>query len=251
MRKIAKLVMILISVLGVVVFAADTPNKILSFNKIMTKTEQDRTGVSKLSAQEKAALEEWLTDFVISIAAQKSNVYLGIGQEHWVKETIDSGAFIRLEDNSLWEISPIDIINTILWLPIDNVIVIESTNPLYPYKLVGERDIAEAKLLTTTQSALRLGGHNGDIDFYNSTDESIGDGQPTRSVIESKIDGDFEGWEGETIVKLENGQIWQQSEYHYNYHYAFMPAVLIFKSGSGYKMWIKGIKKAVRVKRLK
>ena len=249
MRKIAKLVMILISVLGVVVFAADTPNKILSLNKIMTKTEQDRTGVSKLSAKEKAALEEWLTDFVIGIAAQKSNVYPGVGQEHWVKETVDSGAFIRLEDNSLWEISPIDTINTILWLPIDNIIVIESTNALYPYKLVGERDIAEAKLLTA--SALHLGGHNGDIDLYNSTGESIGDGQPTPSVIESKIDGDFEGWEGETIVKLENGQIWQQSEYHYHYHYAFMPEVLIFKSGSGYKMWVEGIEKAVRVKRLK
>ena len=123
MRQIAKLVMISILVLGVVVFAADTPNKILSLNKIMTKTEQDRTGISKLSANEKAALETWLTNFVIGIAARKSNIYLGVGQEHWVQETIDSGAFIRLEDNSLWEISPIDRINTILWLPIDNVIV--------------------------------------------------------------------------------------------------------------------------------
>jgi hypothetical protein len=28
------------------------------------------------------------------------------------------------------------------------------------------------------------------------------------SVIETKIDGDFEGWEGETVVKLMNGQVW-------------------------------------------
>ena len=73
----------------------------------------------------------------------------------------------------------------------------------------------------------------------------------TPSVIENRIDGDFEGWEGETIVKLENRQIWQQSEYHYHYHYAFMPEVLIFKSGSGYKMWVEGVEKAVRVERLK
>ena len=71
------------------------------------------------------------------------------------------------------------------------------------------------------------------------------------SVIESKVDGDFEGWEGETIIKLMNGQIWQQTEYHYHYHYAFMPEVLIFKSGSGHKMWVKGVKKAVSVERLK
>jgi len=28
------------------------------------------------------------------------------------------------------------------------------------------------------------------------------------------------GWDGETIVKLINGQIRQQTEYHYHYHYA-------------------------------
>ena len=33
---------------------------------------------------------------------------------------------------------------------------------------------------------------------------------PQGSVIESKIDGEFEGWEGDTIFKMMNGQIWQQ-----------------------------------------
>ncbi len=32
--------------------------------------------------------------------------------------------------------------------------------------------------------------------------------QATPNVIETQIDGDFEGWEGETIVKLMNGQVW-------------------------------------------
>ena len=73
----------------------------------------------------------------------------------------------------------------------------------------------------------------------------------TQSVIESQIDGNFEGWEGETIIKLVNGQIWQQSEYHYHYHYAFMPKVLIFKSGTGFKMKVDGVEKAVGVKQLK
>jgi len=41
--------------------------------------------------------------------------------------------------------------------------------------------------------------------------------------IESQIDGDFEGWEGDTIIKLMNGQIWQQTEYYYYYTYSFMP----------------------------
>ena len=70
-------------------------------------------------------------------------------------------------------------------------------------------------------------------------------------VIESKIDGEFKGWEGETVIKLLNGQIWQQSEYHYHYHYAYMPDVLIYISGGGYKMKVEGVEKAVGVRRLK
>jgi len=70
------------------------------------------------------------------------------------------------------------------------------------------------------------------------------------SVIESKINGDFEGWEGETIVKLINGQIWQQTEYYYHYHYAFMPNVLIFQSEGAWKMKVEGIDKPVRVQQL-
>ena len=71
------------------------------------------------------------------------------------------------------------------------------------------------------------------------------------AVIESKIDGDFEGWEGETIVKLMNGQIWQQSEYYYRYHYAFMPKVLIYWSSGEYKMRVDGIEKSVGVIQLR
>jgi hypothetical protein len=77
------------------------------------------------------------------------------------------------------------------------------------------------------------------------------DSPPSISVIESQIEGDFEGWEGETIVKLTNGQIWQQSEYYYYYRYAFMPKVLIFKSGGVYKMKVEGVEKPVGVTRLR
>jgi hypothetical protein len=73
----------------------------------------------------------------------------------------------------------------------------------------------------------------------------------SQSIIESQVNGDFEGWDGETILKLANGQIWQQSEYYYHYHYAFMPKVLIFKSDGGFKMKVEGVEKAVGVKRLK
>jgi hypothetical protein len=59
-------------------------------------------------------------------------------------------------------------------------------------------------------------------------------------VVESRIDGEYKGWEGETIYKLINGQIWQQASYTYRYKYKFSPKVLIFKSGSYYKMQVEG-----------
>ena len=70
-------------------------------------------------------------------------------------------------------------------------------------------------------------------------------------VVESQIDEDFEGFEGETIIKLVNGQIWQQSEYWYHYHYSFMPKVIIYKQGGTHKIKVDGIDKSVGVTRLR
>jgi hypothetical protein len=74
---------------------------------------------------------------------------------------------------------------------------------------------------------------------------------PTARAIETQIDGEFNGWDGETIDKLMNGQIWQQTEYHYEYYYAFMPNVLVYPATGGFKMKVEGTSQAVGVQRLK
>jgi hypothetical protein len=71
------------------------------------------------------------------------------------------------------------------------------------------------------------------------------------AVIETGIDGDFEGWDGDTVFKLENGQVWQQVSFDYEYHYAYRPKVLVYKSGSVYKMRVDGMHHEITVKRLK
>ena len=70
-------------------------------------------------------------------------------------------------------------------------------------------------------------------------------------VIESRIDGEFTGWDGNTIFKLVNGQIWQQTEYAYTYSYKYMPKVTIYRSSSGWKMKVDGMDREIRVRRLK
>ena len=70
-------------------------------------------------------------------------------------------------------------------------------------------------------------------------------------AIESVIDGEFEGWEDGKIIRLMNGQIWEQTEIYYWYYYAYMPRVIVFNSGYGWKMIVEGVDKAVGVQRLK
>jgi hypothetical protein len=53
------------------------------------------------------------------------------------------------------------------------------------------------------------------------------------SAVETHIAGDFNGWEGETLYKMDDGTIWRQANYHYHYHYAYHPSVIIFPSRSG------------------
>ena len=68
-------------------------------------------------------------------------------------------------------------------------------------------------------------------------------------VLESQIDGDFEGWEGETAYQLTNGQVWKQATYSYEYVYAYMPEVLIYRASGGHKIQVEGT--SIEVTRVK
>ena len=64
-------------------------------------------------------------------------------------------------------------------------------------------------------------------------------------VIESRIDGKFEGWKGNTKYKLTNGQVWQQSQYKYEYKYAYRPEVIVCNINGSYIMSVEGTHSAV------
>jgi hypothetical protein len=76
-------------------------------------------------------------------------------------------------------------------------------------------------------------------------------GATSPKVIETCIAGEFEGWEGETIFKLCNGEIWQQSEYAYMYQYAYRPEVVIYLTSTGYRMKVDDVSETIGVERLK
>jgi len=70
-------------------------------------------------------------------------------------------------------------------------------------------------------------------------------------VVNTYIQGDFEGWEGETVFVLDNGQIWQQSSYAYMYQYAYRPEVIIINISGSWKMKVEGVDEMIDVIRLK
>jgi hypothetical protein len=81
---------------------------------------------------------------------------------------------------------------------------------------------------------------------------SAGGRASTRSnaIIEARIDGEFSGWDGETIFKLDNGQIWQQTSYAYTYHYAYRPKIMLIHVNGHYEMQVEGVSSRIAVTRL-
>ena len=69
------------------------------------------------------------------------------------------------------------------------------------------------------------------------------------SSIKSVIVNDFSGWKGDTLFELQNGQIWKQAEYRYQYFYIYRPSVVIECSGYSGVMTVNG--RSVKVRRIK
>ncbi len=70
-------------------------------------------------------------------------------------------------------------------------------------------------------------------------------------IFETRIDGDFHGWSGNTLFALANGQVWQQCSNALVHHYARSPKVVIYRSGPSIKMKVEGIDHTILVKRIK
>ena len=75
-----------------------------------------------------------------------------------------------------------------------------------------------------------------------------------RSEIQSSIDGEFDGWagNGKTRFKLANGQVWQQVGTREFVHHAVNPTVVIKpKSLGSWRLYVEGMNRWVKVKRIK
>ena len=147
----------------------------------------------------------------------------------------NDGEVLRLADGSLWEVK-------------------------YEYEYMYE--YYPSVIICPSKGTLVVGGETLSVQLITAAPGAIpttvrnrpgvaASAVATADVVESRIDGEFSGWEGDTIFKLQNGQLWQQSSYAYKYRYSYRPKVLIYKSGSIYKMRVDGVDGEIAVRRLK
>lgn len=70
------------------------------------------------------------------------------------------------------------------------------------------------------------------------------------TVMQTRIEGSFSGFNGDAIFRLSNGQVWQQARYRYRYKYAYRPIVEIKRVGVGYLMDVPCMGEAIEVRRV-
>ena len=136
------------------------------------------------------------------------------------------GEIVKLDDGSFWRIENA---NENLYAYYPSVIICPALEKL----IIGEKTLDANSLASKA-----------------STEEKISEKDLPASIVASHVNGEFEGWNGKTIVKLTNGQVWQQNQYYYQKYYAYMPKVFIFISNGQHRMKVNGINKSVGVKLL-
>ena len=96
----------------------------------MAPDDQEKTGFSKLTKRERAALEQWVEEHYEKRAqplAQKK-----IHRRPYIEENLKGGRLIRLSDGTLWQIHPADTPIAHGWITPVEILIIPSDDKNYP-----------------------------------------------------------------------------------------------------------------------
>lgn len=63
-----------------------------------------------------------------------------VSSDHSIDTVLDDGNFVRLDDGTLWQISPVDAVTTSTWSGASEITIIKLDNSTYPYKLINTDD---------------------------------------------------------------------------------------------------------------
>ena len=71
------------------------------------------------------------------------------------------------------------------------------------------------------------------------------------AALPARIVGEFVGWDGKTLFKLDNGQVWRQSTSGVYRHKSTDPEITIERGAFGYKLRVVETKRSIAVRRIK
>lgn len=69
-------------------------------------------------------------------------------------------------------------------------------------------------------------------------------------IVEGPIVSDFSGFKQGAIFKFNNGQVWEQREAKYSYHYAHRPQATIIDGVDGFQLQVEGMDEPVHVRKV-
>ena len=118
------------------------------------------------------------------------------------------------------------------------------------YKAAGIDTLSPEQRAALNRFLIRFTAQDSEV--LRNTDEEVIKAAEEQAIV-SRISGDFKGWSGDTVFKLENGQIWQQRR-RGNYRHVGEPnpEIKISKNFLGfYRLEILENGKSVQVKRVR
>jgi hypothetical protein len=79
----------------------------------------------------------------------KGGIYITPSDGHWVEQVFANGEMIKLEDGSIWRVSPLDTTSSVNWSAASEITIDDGEELLYPYILVNTSDneLVNARLL--------------------------------------------------------------------------------------------------------
>lgn len=99
----------------------------------MSTQEKKLTGVSKLTDKEKAALQRWIDS---RYEKREVAVAKNLAEKHpTLSENLKNGNYLRLSDDTLWEIRPQDNALSQGWITPAEIVITQSGDAQYPSKL--------------------------------------------------------------------------------------------------------------------
>lgn len=206
------------------VWATPVAPQNVDVRNLITVTQFHDTGLDTLSTQQLTALNAWLAQYLATHPAPGSAPVD-------IRNIITVSQF---DQSGLDKLSPSQIAAFNGWL--SQYLSAHTTAPTVP----------AATRLPAAQAA------SSGVASFGAETMAPALNQNMPEHIETRIAGRFTGWDGNTIFKLENGQVWQQAGTGYFTNVTLDdPRVVIKKLRFGYLLTLPGHGETVFVRRIK